>query len=237
MGPPTISADQPAHAWAAASAISRASMGPPTISADQLKKSRLITPDGKRFNGAADDLGGSTSKASESNWTALKFCFNGAADDLGGSTRARHGLRILRRCRFNGAADDLGGSTPPTPLLSTAPSACFNGAADDLGGSTPPQGCHVISTVHRPLQWGRRRSRRINVPHGAHLLSPYTASMGPPTISADQRYLRLAYVSRVGASMGPPTISADQRGRRRTSSSGNCASMGPPTISADQRHK
>jgi len=61
---------------------------------------------------------------------------------------------------------------------------CFNGAADDLDGSTSDRARQT--DFARQLQWGRRRSRRINnisiiFNHGYVL-----ASMGPPAISADQ---------------------------------------------------
>ncbi len=136
MGPPTISADQP-HTVVLREEVLEASMGPPTISADQRVRQRRRS--------------------------------------------------VLWRC-FNGAADDLGGSTV-TADLAIRRSSCFNGAADDLGGSTDP-GCSK-QPKSRKLQWGRRRSRRINGDAGSDEVLACAASMGPPTISADQRLQRL----------------------------------------------
>ncbi|WP_419144223.1 hypothetical protein [Alicyclobacillus mali (ex Roth et al. 2021)] len=138
-----------------------ASMGPPTISADQRDRPSVY--------------GGSSSHG-----------FNGAADDLGGSTmitlltqnrkqRLQWGRRRSRRINrtnapknqahtgFNGAADDLGGSTLVCLEPSDGDAHGVNGAADDLGGSTLG-----VSLGSQPTGY---------------------MSMGPPTISADQRSL------------------------------------------------
>ncbi len=91
----------------------------------------------------------------------------------------------LTNSGFNGAADDLGGTTPCLRWRRHSP-LCFNGAADDLGGTT--HGSENGNLVVASLQWGRRRSRRNNrtiiVPHSAL----NAASMGPPTISAEQPF-------------------------------------------------
>ena len=63
----------------------------------------------------------------------------------------------------------------------------FNGAADDLGGTT--KSCSAIQNKIFKLQWGRRRSRRNNAVMWATISCASPASMGPPTISAEQRFL------------------------------------------------
>ncbi|AEJ45109.1 hypothetical protein TC41_3230 [Alicyclobacillus acidocaldarius subsp. acidocaldarius Tc-4-1] len=237
MGPPTISADQRLSCGFRGHR-GGASMGPPTISADQLKCIIQIVQHSMSFNGAADDLGGSTTsrggnskafyllqwgrrRSRRINTAALRAClhpmsFNGAADDLGGSTSSPWQAPWPRR-PFNGAADDLGGSTelagdderdvhipsmgPPTISADQHDTVCrscarswpFNGAADDLGGST----CHTIAHIShcRVLQWGRRRSRRINCQPSILSLDAKEPSMGPPTISADQP-VKTAFITR-----------------------------------------
>ena len=230
MGPPTISADQHEHATCCIGPAALASMGPPTISADQ------------RFEPCL--------------WCNCRHCFNGAADDLGGSTReVDYSISLI--IGFNGAADDLGGSTCRSSQFRGRQPNRFNGAADDLGGSTSTK--QHLPRDDASLQWGRRRSRRIN-PGACHMEGRWKkASMGPPTISADQQHAktpnrgsqtsfngaaddlggstcwrRCPWTNGNRASMGPPTISADQRHPIRCQNITPVASMGPPTISADQ---
>ena len=83
-------------------------MGPPTISAEQPRN--LPSPSRRlwSFNGAADDLGGTTQQQG-ANFILVQR-FNGAADDLGGTTQSIRHLFGIWQC-FNGAADDLGGTT------------------------------------------------------------------------------------------------------------------------------
>ncbi len=237
-------------------------MGPPTISADQLyiitqtnhkrlwlqwgrRRSRRINARARRrggpvawgFNGAADDLGGSTSARGLNRGCCPTMASMGpptiSADqprhvvstagavqlwlqwgrrrsrrinlvnyqtNLSSSGSLQWGRRRSRRIntaapkadttwdnrpRFNGAADDLGGSTTTRRSRWPSNGSCFNGAADDLGGSTI---IHVSKiTMIFQLQWGRRRSRRINLSSTFKAYEGYAASMGPPTISADQR--------------------------------------------------
>ncbi len=132
-------------------------MGPPTISADQ-----------------------GHSRGGASGW---RIGFNGAADDLGGSSWPPTVLFVRPISSFNGAADDLGGSRGLPSICVSSDLYSFNGAADDLGGS-------------RPLQ--------------KKVASVFLASMGPPTISADQGHGAVWRLAHGWASMGPPTISADQ---------------------------
>ena len=136
MGPPTISADQlggyfwmPFEYW-------QASMGPPTISADQLQR---------QYDQLQRDVSASMGPPTIS------------ADQRPDDRTYRN-----RRPRFNGAADDLGGSTELVQIQRSHP--------------------------HK-LQWGRRRSRRINDADIELIDESSIASMGPPTISADQRPL------------------------------------------------
>ncbi|AEJ44848.1 hypothetical protein TC41_2959 [Alicyclobacillus acidocaldarius subsp. acidocaldarius Tc-4-1] len=90
----------------------------------------------------------------------------------------------MSRDKLQGAADDLGGTSNSLGRCSTA-RIRFNGAADDLGGTTQDA---VLS--HRPD----------------------CASMGAPTISAEQHQYRPVFcLHKHVASMGPPTISAEQR--------------------------
>ncbi len=231
MGPPTISADQgigvviiskpscrfngaaddlggsrTIEQWRSSKSV-MASMGPPTISADQGYRKRQLYPTYRSFNGAADDLGGSRMYCLPVG--PMMRCFNGAADDLGGSR-----LRAARRFRDSwllqwGRRRSRRIKSTPTHLV-FATSSCFNGAADDLGGSS------VCREDHHPDDAQR-------------------ASMGPPTISADQGNQVRPLASGEPASMGPPTISADQ-GRKSCRECDRLfvASMGPPTISADQ---
>ena len=135
---------------------------------------------------------------------------------------------------FNGAADDLGGSTLP--------------AADVLAAAQPLQwgrrrsrrinfAASLANCVCALLQWGRRRSRRINAPYVEPARNDCRASMGPPTISADQRQ-RCSCVSIIWN-----TLQWGRRRSRRINPAPSArvtrtprASMGPPTISADQRY-
>ena len=180
-------------------------MGPPTISADQRKDRMTVDTHHSGFNGAADDLGGSTS-INSGRLTFSPLCFNGAADDLGGSTA-------------------YGTDT-------TWPSSCFNGAADDLGGSTSEETWVCAKTLM--LQWGRRRSRRINTSPLALVAPSPVPSMGPPTISADQRVVVDGGAPEIYLQWGrrrSRRINRGEPGKRRP---GRHPSMGPPTISADQ---
>ena len=168
-------------------------------------------------------------------WRRCESCttFNGAADDLGGSTGRHAGGATYIRPSMGPPTISADQRVPH--LLVSSRVSPFNGAADDLGGSTL-----VVEYTHRTemtaLQWGRRRSRRINGEEGRCVWMWERPSMGPPTISADQRGVRIcarsdsslqwgrrrsrrindpeyAVLARAfGPSMGPPTISADQRG-------------------------
>ncbi len=232
-------------------------MGPPTISADQRHYLCWSWIDLDRFNGAADDLGGSTSLPSERveyrsllQWgrrRSRRINFWLAVKALTGYSKLQWGRRRSRRINRTYPHVHLSRESlqwgrrrsrriNPKSHKERRAAQCFNGAADDLGGST-----------------------RIEV-RLEHLARP--ASMGPPTISADQRACAAPGVSwQARASMGPPTISADQQRRCASKISSSCgfngaaddlggstssrsgmaldeavASMGPPTISADQRN-
>ncbi len=185
-------------------------MGPPTISADQPGGPGGPMSRRAAFNGAADDLGGSTHPII--NLTDMPL-----PPSMGPPTISADQLRNKAANRnqtnpFNGAADDLGGSTPIQHLNTSAHIHPFNGAADDLGGSThqeaderqqhnvPSMGPPTISADQPPcaswphtpdvLQWGRRRSRRINGDLNRNKTGTEPPSMGPPTISADQHVMQ-----------------------------------------------
>ena len=260
-------------------------MGPPTISADQRgRASRAHMEHVRRFNGAADDLGGSTISCVfpriRSIWLqwgrrrSRRINDELVCNDRLGKIQLQWGRRRSRRiniarvhpalglapasmgpptisadqrryppscprCRggFNGAADDLGGSTSRA-MCFTISSSRFNGAADDLGGSTTSSSFYAAAQAG--LQWGRRRSRRINYLAVVVDVPEPPASMGPPTISADQPSRGMApHVDHL-ASMGPPTISADQlsilqHNRIRTFRfNGAADDLGGSTVAASQ---
>ena len=156
MGPPTISADQ--LKISLDRVVYRfASMGPPTISADQQGPVHRHQAPRHRFNGAADDLGGSTSTLGKQQLYASWLQW--------GRRRSRriNGKRPLWRALhshcFNGAADDLGGSTTHYSPLAV----CVHQASMGPPTISADQQCRSgVPSPQRELQWGRRRSRRIN---------------------------------------------------------------------------
>ena len=183
-----------------------APMGPPTISAEQPGSGSGGRLGLLRFNGAADDLGGTTKSCSaiqnkifKLQWGRRRSRRNNAVmwatiscaspASMGPPTISAEqrflsclSATVHKRC-FNGAADDLGGTTPswPTPRRTAFG---FNGAADDLGGTT--WSWVPFLEEARRLQWGRRRSRRNNHTPPPKSAGKDPASMGPPTISAEQ---------------------------------------------------
>ncbi len=95
---------------------------------------------------------------------------------------------------------------------------------------------HAIWTMR--LQWGRRRSRRIKVRNEGLCFRPhYSFNGAADDLGGSSGNRILTAVHRERASMGPPTISADQGPNRSFRPvDWSSASMGPPTISADQGH-
>ncbi len=212
-------------------------MGPPTISADQASLRGIYgTYRSGSFNGAADDLGGSSWSGCRSTYSSTRF--NGAADDLGGS---RSCVKLVAGC------SPLASMGPPTISADQGQRAngstqtCvarFNGAADDLGGSSRlrrPDTNHsnplqwgrrrsrrIKRDVddgdvfqHRRLQWGRRRSRRIKSTPPSSIFSSHSLQWGRRRSRRIKEVFHTGGAGEVSASMGPPTISADQD--RRTS--------------------
>ncbi len=231
MGPPTISADQLGRMPCSVLKVLQlqwgrrrsrrineyghsgnrgpfiASMGPPTISADQLRHRNRIRCTWLRFNGAADDLGGSTEYPRQCvfigttlQWGRRRsrringpFCFVFADIDRAsmGPPTISADQRLVHRTIPCGPRASMGPPTISADQLHRLRRKLhmgrgFNGAADDLGGST--YGRQSWNYTRRRLQWGRRRSRRINIDTELWMMHLLSASMGPPTISADQRH-------------------------------------------------
>ncbi len=94
----------------------------------------------------------------------------------------------------------------------------------------------MVKDMWDQLQWGRRRSRRSNTDFTAGILDRQQASMGPPTISAEQLLPGLSRAQGLHRFNGAADDLGGATGRVRVCHRWlSPASMGPPTISAEQR--
>ena len=186
-----------------------ASMGPPTFSADQQHLYYFQPWLCFGFNGAAGDLGGSTS--------ALEQSARNSMDVLQWGRRRSRRINCVRLSRTSYVMKLQWGRRRSRRINVAPPARSWTGYQRLQWGRRRSRRINVSSTVvsypSEALQWGRRRSRRINRPSrdatwGGRLPLQWGRRRSRRiniTTDGDVRWFL------VEASMGPPTISADQR--------------------------